>query len=568
MFHIYRKASTVLVWLGPAGPGTSLGADLLSVYDAIWQDNRIPAFHHAVGDILSRRAYNESDTNIFVDEVLIDLRDHRPSDDERGGADILELVSMALDGIADILGRAWIRRTWIIQEIAAATNVKFQCGRSVLSYDAFFHVIPDIGSALWSTRSALLAGEEGLMLSERRRIKPHWASVGEMFGSLRMGDDGPASFRESLPFTEVLHELRLLVNDSGRIKSRRTQTELLLVFLVETVSRGFDVSVAVDRVYSLMAMADAISNASWGMTHNIRTASSPQQLPVDYSVGLQAAVLRLLKIRMNEMRHFYVAIERLSLLRVSRKNYEMQDWETKSILFPMCSAGSSPPSWLRLLEFDQLRLEEYISACIGSSQKNRIPLRQCWWWTEQDFTEPDTLVMRGKALGRLVVDSEEHPSRTWVALPCPLGQEFETCYDKYGNDHKPVRALCQGFPDERSAADDGTSLDDTENRGEREEPSEQQTALNQTGVGSDENLSLDLGVKSWSWEFPPQARDGDVLVVLFNICALLRPLHGERYTVIGKGLRVPVDSEKEFRYVLEEEFIRMYREDLDTFVLI
>lgn len=39
MFHIYRKASTVLAWLARAEPGTCLGADILNVYDTIWQDD-------------------------------------------------------------------------------------------------------------------------------------------------------------------------------------------------------------------------------------------------------------------------------------------------------------------------------------------------------------------------------------------------------------------------------------------------------------------------------------------------------------------------------------------------
>lgn len=149
MFHIYRKASTVLVWLGPAGPGTCLGADILNVYDTIWQDDRNRIFPQGVRNVLMRRVYKGIDTNIYVDEFLDDLGDNPPLDDERAGADTLGLVSMALDGIADILGRAWIRRTWIIQELAAAANVKFLCGRSVLSYDAFFHVIPYVRSALW-----------------------------------------------------------------------------------------------------------------------------------------------------------------------------------------------------------------------------------------------------------------------------------------------------------------------------------------------------------------------------------------------------------------------------------
>lgn len=552
MFHIYRKASTVLVWLGLAGPGTCLGADIVNVYDMIWQDNRNTTFSEALKLNLGRKAYCDNDASLFVDEFLNDLREKPGSDDERGGADTLGLVSMALDGIADILGRAWIRRTWIIQELAAATNVKFQCGRSVLSYDGFFDVIPYVGNLLWQARSFLLAGEEDLTISERLRKRPR--SYSTLFPSTRDIDvryDGPPSFRESLPFTEVLHQLRLLVNDPGRMKSRRTQTELLLVFLVETVSRGFDVSIGIDRVYSLMAMADAISSGSWGLTHSKRKPSSPQQLPVDYSVGLQAAVLRLLKIRMNEVKDFYVAVESLFLISKSEKDYEKEDWKTKSILFSVCSAYSSPPSWLKLLEFDENHLDRYVCKS-QESQRKLLQVRSSWGWAEQDVTEPDTLVMRGKALGRLSVDSEGQPSRIWVELPCPLGQEFETCYEY----HKPVRALSQGCPDERPAAGHGSSLDDTETGGEREEPSEQRTALNNTGTFF------------WRWQFPLHARDGDVVVVFPSGCALLRSSHGGRYILIEKGLRKAVVSSEGLTYDLERNFITIHQEDLDTFVLI
>lgn len=552
MFHIYRKASTVLVWLGLAGPGTCLGVDIVNVYDMIWQDNRNTTLSEALKLNLGRKAYCDNDANIFVDEFLNDLREKPGSDDERGGADTLGLVSMALDGIAGILGRAWIRRTWIIQELAAATNVKFQCGRSVLSYDGFFDVIPYVGNLLWQTRSFLLAGEEDLTISERLRKRPR--SYSTLFPSTRDIDvryDGPTSFRESLPFTEVLHQLRLLVNDPSRMKSRRTQTELLLVFLVETISRGFDVSIAIDRVYSLMAMADAISSGSWGLTHSKLKPSSPQQLPVDYSVGLQAAVLRLLKIRMNEVKDFYVAIESLFLISKSEKDYGKEDWKTKSILFSVCSAYSSPPSWLKLLEFDENHLDRYVCKS-QESQRKLLQVRSSWGWAEQDVTEPDTLVMRGKALGRLSVDSKGKPSRIWVELPCPLGQEFETCYEY----HKPVRALYQGRPDERPTAGHGSSLDDTETGGEREEPSEQRTALKNTGTFF------------WRWQFPLHARDGDVIVVFPSGCALLRSSHGGRYILIEKGLRKAVVSSEGLTYDLERNFITIHQEDLDTFVLI
>lgn len=551
MFHIYRKASTVLVWLGPAGPCTCLGADIVNVYDMIWQNDRNDSFTQAVISHLMRKLYYDNDANIFVDEFLNDLRQNPISSDERGGADTLGLVSMALEGIADILGRAWIRRTWIIQEIAAAANVKFHCGRSVLSYDGFFNVIPHVANFLWQTRSVFLAGEDDPTASESLRERPR--DVSGVYQMFHLGNDiwsdGPASFRESLPFTEVLHQLRSFVNDPGRMKSRRTQTELLLVFLMETISRAFDVSIAVDRVYSLMAMADVISSASWGLTHNKRMPSSPQQLPVDYSVGLQTAVLRLLKIRMNEVKYYYVAIESLFLNSRSNRDYEKEDRKTKLVLFSVCSAYSSSPSWLRLLEFDEFHMDRYVCQ---ESQRKLVQVRESWEWTEQDVTEPDTLVLRGKALGRLSVDSEGQSSRTWVELPCPLVQEFETCYEY----DKPIRTLCQGCSNEPPTAGHESSLDDTGTGGERDEPSEQRTAVDHPRTFF------------WRWQFPLHARDGDVIVVFPIGCALLRPSQGGRYTLIAKDLRKPVVSTEGPTYEVERTFIINHQEDLENFVLI
>ncbi|KAK2599715.1 hypothetical protein N8I77_011447 [Diaporthe amygdali] len=560
MFHIYRKASSVLVWLGSAGPGTCLGTDILNIYDTFWQDDRQYDFVIAMRHLLERRKYS----GIYVDDIINDLGDSRLSDDERADADTLGRLSLALGGIADLWGRAWVRRTWIIQEIAAASNVKFHCGRSVISYDAFFHVAPHVGRMIWHTRSVLLAGQEDPTVLERFKEARH-TDILEMFGRrIHVGDDGPALFRESSPFIQILHELRLLVHDpTRRVQARCTQTELLLVFLVETVSRGFEVSIAADRVYSLTAMADAISSASWGLTFNKRTASSPQQLPVDYSVGFQAAVLRALKIRMNEVGHFYVTIQRLSSFIGGNETYSgTEDRGTKLDLFSMCNADSSPPSWLKLLEFNEGQMDRYIDR-VGSSQKARHLRRKFWRWAEQDVTEPDTLKLRGKALGRLVVDSKGHPSRTWVALPCPLGQEFETC-SKW---QKPVRALHEGCPDERPTAADGAGLDDAEIGDERNEPIEQRMAPDQIQTDNDDDFQ-DFEVDFWNWQFPLGARDGDVVVVFVGTCALIRPSHGGRYKFVKEGLRVPVDFSKKLTDDHEEEFLFNHRENLDTFVLI
>lgn len=148
MFHIYRKASTVLVWLGAAGPNTSLGADMVNIDNANWQDEGSQGLFTAVKKLLSKKKHQaphrSSDVKTSVDEFINDLGDFRLSDDESSGSDTLRLVSMAIDGLSDLLGRSWLRRTWIIQEYAAAVNVEFHCGRSVLSESGFFDMAPHV----------------------------------------------------------------------------------------------------------------------------------------------------------------------------------------------------------------------------------------------------------------------------------------------------------------------------------------------------------------------------------------------------------------------------------------
>lgn len=545
MFHIYRKASTVLVWLGPAGPYTSLGADIVNYYDGMWPTLRYLDFGGAIIAFLSRKRGREIDVKVHVDEFLHDLQEKPLSNNDRGGADTLELLSMALDGIIDMCGRAWLKRTWIIQEFAAASNIEFHCGQSALSYDAFTTVMPRVGDLIWGTRNLFLAGEEAT-----RQHGDLQKVLSPLLG-WEQPEKGPDSLEDFEVFIDVLDYLRLLVNDPAHyIRSRCTQTELMLGLLVKTVSQGFEVSIAVDRLYSMMAMADWISSHIWGLRHNKRVASSPQKLPVDYSVSFRDAVLRALKIRMNEVGYFYVAIHDVFSLETTNVDRET-DRKTKEALFSMCKIDSSMPSWLRLLEFNCKHLQRYLDSVVtklsdekgGSGSwayRYRYPL-----WIEQDTTDLGTLLLPGKALGRLVVDSEKRPSVVWVALPCPLGQGFENAL----KDHESIRYLHQGAPYGQPAPVD-------ELRGSAE---------------------TDSHKHPWSWQFPQSARDGDVVVVLPSTCALLRPVPSGKFIVVQDGLRVPVraplgsseDSLDGCTSDLEYRFLyRNHRDDLEDFLLI
>lgn len=242
--------------------------------------------------------------------------------------------------------------------------------------------------------------------------------------------------------------------------------------------------------------------------------------------------------------------------------------EAEPAFLSKCAADPSPPSWFRLLEFNSMRYWDwYVQRGLCGFFIDPEPAAQgstSLSWTEQDVAEPDTLKVRGKALGRLIVDFEGDPSRIWVALPCPLGQEFETS-DEY---QRPVRAPDQGCPDKRHATADGACLDNTQTDGERNDLFEQRMALKQSKTGIYNDASHDK-VVFWRWQFPPCARDGDIIAVLVGTCALLRPSHG-RYEFIEPGLRVPVVSSPAERLddTPEWNFLKNHREDLDTFVLI
>lgn len=549
MFHIYRKASTVLVWLGPAGPNTTLGADILNVYDELWQ-TRDPNIDDPMRDVLERNILRDSDSKIYVDQFLNNLQKRRFADDGRYDTDTLGLLSMALDGITDILGRAWIRRTWIIQEFTAASHIEFHCGPSILSYDAFFSLIPDVVRTIWSTRNVFLEGKEESMYADRLNREPASISFPDLPGQ-EIPPDGPACLKQSIPFTEALHRLRLLVSDPARnVGIRRTQVEVLLVLLTETISQSFEVSIAADRLYSLIAMADSISCATLSVTHHKRKTSSPQRLPVDYSVNIRDAVLRALKIRMNEIGYFYVAITEAKFLTFHEVKKSTEQ-ETKSALLSMFKGHSSVPSWLKLLEFDEGYLRGYVWSvyckqdqegdprCHEIGRKYRYP-----FWVEQDVMEPDTLVVRGKMLGRLVVDYEERPSRVRMTLPCPLGQEL----DRHNPLEEPIWDVHLGCPDERDAAENADPL-------------------------VRDKISDLWGWKFsgfWKWQFTPDVRDGDVVIVIHGTVALVRPVPGNKYKVVKDGLIVYAIGDGDSRHAGKwvDPFLARHSEDLDTFIFI
>jgi hypothetical protein len=90
MLDIYRKADHVHVWLGPCGKNTELAFSFLSAA--------------------------KSNTEGHVTKCL-------------------DCLKQLLEGVEDVFGRPWFRRTWVKQEIYASKHITTHCGHLAFTGD-------------------------------------------------------------------------------------------------------------------------------------------------------------------------------------------------------------------------------------------------------------------------------------------------------------------------------------------------------------------------------------------------------------------------------------------------
>jgi hypothetical protein len=106
MFTIFRKAKSVIAWLGPQAPNTHLAFRLLRSWKELERDFK-------------------------------DLN-------HRHGLVCLQLLGNAYSALLELCHRPWFRRTWIRQEVFGAKHLILQCGRFTHDWKDF----PDIYDAL------------------------------------------------------------------------------------------------------------------------------------------------------------------------------------------------------------------------------------------------------------------------------------------------------------------------------------------------------------------------------------------------------------------------------------
>ncbi|KAI6083118.1 heterokaryon incompatibility protein-domain-containing protein [Hypoxylon rubiginosum] len=130
MRDIYRDAQRVLVWLGPAALDSGLAFDTLRRLSGYWTEMserwaidklsvlKLGPFRDTLRQLFGVKAGQQKDIE----------------DDPR-----FKLQPREIAALHDVLGRAWWRRTWVIQEVCLAEQVVLACGNSALSWEELSH---------------------------------------------------------------------------------------------------------------------------------------------------------------------------------------------------------------------------------------------------------------------------------------------------------------------------------------------------------------------------------------------------------------------------------------------
>lgn len=120
MGDIYRKADRVIVWLGPQRDESDLALELLRKME-IFGD-------HGKGSESLKEVHFWDDSD---KTKLLELSKSR--DAQRSWLALLKLF-----------GRAWWRRTWVVQEALLPRDFIFKCGNSDVNWWTIWHALENL----------------------------------------------------------------------------------------------------------------------------------------------------------------------------------------------------------------------------------------------------------------------------------------------------------------------------------------------------------------------------------------------------------------------------------------
>ena len=119
MGDIYAKAQGVLVWLGPKSELDYKAFDTMSLLCSRFPNST----HDALG--LENFEMHGGSASLEVNSQILEALVKNPSPE------------IDATHISHMLLRPWFERTWIIQEVARASRVRFICGNSQMEWETF-----------------------------------------------------------------------------------------------------------------------------------------------------------------------------------------------------------------------------------------------------------------------------------------------------------------------------------------------------------------------------------------------------------------------------------------------
>ncbi|KAL1645065.1 hypothetical protein SLS61_008498 [Didymella pomorum] len=120
MGDIYRKADKVIVWLGPHRDDSDLALGVLKTMEALGDYREEKKSHGEV------RFWDNSDKT-----KLLEL--NQSKDAHRSWV-----------GLVKLFGRAWWRRTWVVQEALLPRDFIFKCGNSDVNWSTIWHALENL----------------------------------------------------------------------------------------------------------------------------------------------------------------------------------------------------------------------------------------------------------------------------------------------------------------------------------------------------------------------------------------------------------------------------------------
>ena len=144
MMSIYRSAYEVIVWLGPAYDCSDFAMDVI----------------HQVGD-----SNPENIKQMELRRLMQQVNDSRRKRIRRQGNDIS--ADQQWDAILSLLRRPYWARVWILQELAAAVQIRLVCGTRMTDWDNFmiFLSLPELRKIChyWKAVHAVLLIRERML---------------------------------------------------------------------------------------------------------------------------------------------------------------------------------------------------------------------------------------------------------------------------------------------------------------------------------------------------------------------------------------------------------------------